>query len=81
MRLTAFFKPEKTSTGADILDSISVRSGKGELKGRGLFHGTQTQQRPRQHTDFIFSAIGEKVGFSGCIARLTGGVLDNLFPA
>ncbi|WP_317134265.1 FtsW/RodA/SpoVE family cell cycle protein [Leptolyngbya sp. O-77] len=40
--------------------------------GRGLNQGTQTQLNfiPEQHTDFIFSAIGEELGFVGCVAVL-----------
>ncbi len=40
--------------------------------GRGLYQGTQTQLHfiPEQHTDFIFSAIGEELGFVGCILVL-----------
>jgi rod shape determining protein RodA len=35
--------------------------------GRGLHEGTQTQLDfiPEQHTDFIFSAVGEELGFIG----------------
>ena len=41
----------------------------GGLTGQGLFHGTMTQSGsvPQQHTDFIFSAAGEELGFIGCM--------------
>jgi rod shape determining protein RodA len=41
--------------------------GSGGLHGAGLFQGMQTVLGyvPEQHTDFIFSAIGEQVGFIG----------------
>ena len=41
----------------------------GGLTGQGLFNGnrTQTDSLNAQHTDFIFSAIGEELGFVGCI--------------
>lgn len=45
----------------------------GGLTGQGLFNGTRTQTKdmlPAQHTDFIFSAIGEELGFLGCILTL-----------
>ena len=41
----------------------------GGLTGQGLFHGTRTQTKDAlfaQHTDFIFSAIGEELGYLGC---------------
>lgn len=40
----------------------------GGLLGQGLFNGNRTQSGalPSQHTDFIFSAIGEELGFVGC---------------
>ena len=47
--------------------SLNAISG-GGLTGQGLFHGTQIQSNnvPAQHTDFIFAAIGEELGFIGC---------------
>ena len=40
----------------------------GGLMGQGLFQGNRTQigALPAQHTDYIFSAIGEEMGFLGC---------------
>ncbi len=44
-----------------------VAIGSGGFWGKGLLHGTQSQLRflPAQHTDFIFSVIGEELGFIG----------------
>ena len=41
----------------------------GGWSGQGLFQGARTQngELAAQHTDFIFSAIGEELGFLGCI--------------
>ena len=41
----------------------------GGFSGQGLFNGnrTQTDSLNAQHTDFIFSAIGEEMGFVGCM--------------
>ena len=42
----------------------------GGLMGQGLFSGRRTQAGAlrAQHTDYIFSAIGEELGFIGCMA-------------
>ena len=44
----------------------------GGWSGQGLFQGIRTQngELPAQHTDYIFSAIGEELGFLGCILVL-----------
>ena len=41
----------------------------GGLTGQGLFNGNRTQIGAlyAQHTDFIFSSIGEEMGFLGCM--------------
>lgn len=46
-----------------------VAIGSGGFWGKGLLQGTQTQLRflPEQHTDFVFSLIGEELGFVGSI--------------
>ncbi len=44
----------------------------GGLTGQGLFNGNRTQTGAlfAQHTDFIFSAIGEELGYLGCLLVL-----------
>ena len=45
----------------------------GGFTGQGLFEGTRTQTEGAlfaQHTDFIFAAVGEELGFVGCMAIL-----------
>jgi rod shape determining protein RodA len=67
-RLILFLDPDKDPLGGGYhLIQSRIAIGAGELWGRGLHHGTQTQLRfiPEQHTDFIFSAIGEELGFIG----------------
>ena len=72
-RLTLFLEPEKNPLGGGYqLIQSRIAIGSGEFWGRGLFEGTQTQLNfiPEQHTDFIFSAVGEQLGFMGSIAVL-----------
>jgi rod shape determining protein RodA len=67
-RLTAFLDPasDPQRTGYN-LNQAKIAVGSGELTGKGLFHGTQTNLDfvPEQHTDFIFTAVGEETGFAG----------------
>lgn len=46
--------------------------GAGGFSGQGLFHGTYTQSGavPEAQNDFVFTVIGEELGFIGCIAAL-----------
>jgi rod shape determining protein RodA len=70
-RLIIFLDPEQDPLGGGYhLIQSRIAIGAGELWGRGLYQGTQTQLNfiPEQHTDFIFSAIGEELGFVGCMA-------------
>lgn len=72
-RLILFLNPDKEPLGGGYhLIQSRIAIGAGELWGRGLNQGTQTQLNfvPEQHTDFIFSAIGEELGFVGCLVVL-----------
>jgi rod shape determining protein RodA len=73
-RLILFLDPDKDPLGGGYhLIQSRIAIGAGQLWGRGLHQGTQTQLNfiPEQHTDFIFSAVGEEWGFVGAIAVLT----------
>ncbi|MBW4574411.1 MAG: rod shape-determining protein RodA [Aphanothece sp. CMT-3BRIN-NPC111] len=72
-RLILFINPDKDPLGGGYhLIQSRIAIGAGELWGQGLNQGTQTQLNfiPEQHTDFIFSAIGEELGFVGCMCLL-----------
>lgn len=45
-----------------------IAIGSGGIFGKGFLKGTQTQGDfvPEQHTDFIFTSVGENFGFVGC---------------
>jgi rod shape determining protein RodA len=51
------------------VDNAKSAIGAGGLHGAGLFHGAQTVLGyvPEQWTDFIFTAIGEQMGFIGSV--------------
>ena len=67
-RLIVFIDPyqDPHGTGWNIIQSL-VAIGSGGLWGKGLYHGTQVQLNflPEHHTDFIFSVVGEELGFVG----------------
>jgi rod shape determining protein RodA len=72
-RLTLFLDPEKNPLGGGYqLIQSRIAIGSGEMWGRGLYQGTQTQLNfiPEQHTDFIFSTVGEQFGFVGSVCVL-----------
>jgi rod shape determining protein RodA len=75
-RLTAFLDPAtNTQASAYNLDQSKIAIGSGRVEGKGLFRGTQTNLSyvPEQHTDFIFTAVGEQLGLIG------SGLLLSLF--
>lgn len=77
-RILMFIDPDQDPLGAGYhLIQSRIAIGAGELTGRGLFRGTQTQLDfiPEQNTDFIFTAIGEELGFIGAIVVLAAYLL------
>ena len=58
---------ERYHTNQSLLSLTS-----GGLTGQGLFNGARTSigLLRAQHTDYIFSAIGEELGFIGCMAAI-----------
>lgn len=73
-RLLVFLNPKKDILGTSYhLIQSKIAIGSGKLLGKGFLRGTQTQLRflPKQHTDFIFSVIGEELGFIGVLVLLS----------
>jgi rod shape determining protein RodA len=67
-RLTSFANEGKDSARSGYNQEQSkLTIGAGGLTGQGLFEGTQTTGSyvPEQHTDFIFTVVGEELGFVG----------------
>ncbi len=72
-RLVLFLEPSRDPLGGGYhLLQSKIAIGSGGLLGTGLLNGklTNLQFIPEQHTDFIFSALGEELGFLGCILVL-----------
>ena len=77
-RLTTFLNPNSTSTNPQVVSAIYNTNeaknaiGSGGFFGTGLLHGAQTNLGyvPEQSTDFIFTAVGEQLGFVGSVGLL-----------
>jgi rod shape determining protein RodA len=67
-RLLVFIDPsaDTQSAGYNLAQS-KIAVGSGGLTGKGLGSGTQSNLNflPERHTDFIFSVLGEELGFAG----------------
>ncbi|MEP6711974.1 MAG: rod shape-determining protein RodA [Ferruginibacter sp.] len=61
-------KQKKTEQQNYNVKQSKIAIGSGGLAGKGFLKGTQTQGDfvPEQHTDFIFTSVGESFGFWGC---------------
>ena len=72
-RVLTFLNPERDQAGAgyQVIQS-KIAIGSGGLTGRGYLDGTQKGLAflPQQHTDFVFSVLGEEFGFIGCLIVL-----------
>jgi rod shape determining protein RodA len=72
-RILTFAQPERDPLGKGYqVNQSKIAIGSGGLIGKGLFNGTQNQLGflPTRHTDFIFSVVGEELGFVGVITTL-----------
>ena len=67
-RLATFLNPDADplGTGYHVMQS-KIALGSGGFRGKGFLMGTQNKLKflPAQHTDFIFSVVGEEWGFIG----------------
>jgi rod shape determining protein RodA len=67
-RILTFLNPtaDPLRSGYNVTQSI-IALGSGEVLGRGLGHGPQSQLKflPERHTDFILASVGEELGFIG----------------
>jgi rod shape determining protein RodA len=70
-RFLAYTNPALDPLGAGYnTQQARIAIGNGGLFGQGLFEGTQTQSGfvPEQHTDFVFTVVGEEMGLVGSTA-------------
>lgn len=69
-RVETFFNPmaDPKGDGYQVLQSMTA-IGSGGVYGKGYGNGTQTNLNflPEEHTDFIFSVLGEQFGLMGCL--------------
>jgi len=74
VRIDAWLNPEKFALASAFqTEQSKIAIGSGGFSGNGLFEGTQTNLAfiPEQTTDFIFTAVGEQLGFIGGALLLT----------
>lgn len=65
-------KLKKTAQQNYNVKQSKIAIGSGGFWGKGFLKGTQTQGDfvPEQHTDFIFTSVGENFGLVGCVTLL-----------
>lgn len=72
-RITSVINPEADPLGSgwQVINS-KIAIGSGGLFGKGIGEGRYTELGflPRSHTDFIFSVVGEELGFIGAMIVL-----------
>jgi rod shape determining protein RodA len=73
-RLKAFLDPASVSEDAlHNREQAEIAIGSGGLMGVGYLEGSQTNLDfvPEQHTDFVFTVVGEEFGFAGAVVLLS----------
>jgi len=72
-RILTFLDPDRDPLGKGYqVTQSKIAIGSGGLIGKGVFNGSQNRLGflPTRHTDFIFSVVGEELGFVGVIGTL-----------
>jgi rod shape determining protein RodA len=71
-RVLTFLNPQRDPAALYNIDQARISIGSGGLWGQGYGVGTQSQLHflRVRHTDFIFSVVGEELGFIGTVLLL-----------
>jgi rod shape determining protein RodA len=72
-RIASFLNPSQDPLGTGYnANQAMIAVGSGQWFGRGLGQGTQSHLRflPERHTDFVFAATVEELGFAGGLLML-----------
>jgi len=73
-RLNVWLKPHLSDPQGDLYNIIQSKTaiGSGGFSGKGFLNGTMTKLHyvPEQHTDFVFSILGEEQGFLGSFSLI-----------
>ncbi|MBQ6570062.1 MAG: FtsW/RodA/SpoVE family cell cycle protein [Clostridia bacterium] len=71
-RFTAVYFPDRGDTADTLYQQNLAKTaiGSGQITGRGLFKGPMVESGKNyaDHNDFIFSVVGEELGFIGAVA-------------
>ncbi len=70
LRFLTIFDPSLDPSGVGWQQSLSLMAiGSGQMTGKGILSG-EAQYVPEMYNDFIFSFMGESIGFLGCLGVL-----------
>ncbi|MDE6250911.1 MAG: rod shape-determining protein RodA [Alphaproteobacteria bacterium] len=72
-RIITFINPDHDAQGAGYqINQAKIAFGSGGILGKGYMKGSQSQQSflPEKQTDFIFTMLGEEMGFFGAFGLL-----------
>jgi rod shape determining protein RodA len=71
-RVLGFVRPGSDPEISYVMDQALISIGSGAIWGKGYASGSQSQLHflRVRHTDFIFSVIGEELGFVGAVLTL-----------